>query len=79
MQHAWAEEQCIKNFRRKTWKRQLGEPKHKWEDNIKMFLRETEGDVEWIYVDQDRDQCRTLVYIVTDHKILRSCAEVEWI
>jgi hypothetical protein len=38
-------------------KRPLGRHKRKWEDNIKMDLRETvlEG-VDWIHLAQDRDQ-----------------------
>jgi hypothetical protein len=37
-------------------KRPLGRPRHKWEDNIKIDLKEIgwEG-VDWIYVAQDRD------------------------
>jgi hypothetical protein len=31
-----------------------------------MYLREIEGDVEWINVVQDRDQWRALVYTVMD-------------
>jgi hypothetical protein len=43
-------------------KRPLGRPRHKWEDDIKMDLRETEWDVmEWIDLAQDRDQLRALV------------------
>jgi hypothetical protein len=29
---------------RPDWKRPLGRPRHRWEDNIKMDLRETEID-----------------------------------
>jgi hypothetical protein len=36
-------------------KRPLGRARHKWEDNIKMDLREIEIDgVNWIRLDQDR-------------------------
>jgi hypothetical protein len=37
-------------------KRQLGRPRHRWEDNIKMDLREIwwEG-VDWMYLVQNRD------------------------
>jgi hypothetical protein len=37
--------------------RPLGRPRHRWEDDIKMDLREMgwEG-VDWIHLDQDRDQ-----------------------
>jgi hypothetical protein len=38
-------------------KRPLGRPKHRWEDNITMDLREIgwEG-VDWMHLAQDRDQ-----------------------
>jgi hypothetical protein len=36
-------------------KRPLGRPRCKWEDNIKMDLREIKIDgVKWIHLDQDR-------------------------
>jgi hypothetical protein len=35
----------------------LGRPRHKWEDGIRMDLRETSlGGVDWIRVAQDRDR-----------------------
>jgi hypothetical protein len=38
-------------------KRPLGRPRRRWEDNIKMDLREIEwGDMDWIALAQDRDQ-----------------------
>jgi hypothetical protein len=40
---------------RPKWKRPLGSPRHRWEDNIKMDLREVEIDGEnWIRLAQDR-------------------------
>jgi hypothetical protein len=45
--------------------RPLGRPRCRWEDNIKMDLREIGfGDVDWIHVDWDRDMWRTLVNTV---------------
>jgi hypothetical protein len=43
-------------------KRPLGRPRHRWVDNIKMYLREI-GSVgmDWIDVALDRDQWSTLV------------------
>jgi hypothetical protein len=36
--------------------------KRRWEDNIKMDLRETDWDgMNWIHLAQDRDQRRALV------------------
>jgi hypothetical protein len=38
-------------------KRQLGRPRRRWEDNIKMYLRETGIDgANWIRLVQDRVQ-----------------------
>jgi hypothetical protein len=38
-------------------RRPLGRPRHRWEDNIKMDLREIGfGDVDWINLVQDRDR-----------------------
>jgi hypothetical protein len=46
-------------------RRPLGSPRHRWEDNIKMYLREIGfGDVDWIHWAQDRDRWRALVNTV---------------
>jgi hypothetical protein len=43
-------------------RRPLGKPWRRWEDNIKMDLREIGfGDVDWIHCAQDRDRRRALV------------------
>jgi hypothetical protein len=43
-------------------RRPLGRPRRRWEDNIKIDLREIGfGDVDWIHVAQDRDRWRALV------------------
>ena len=43
-------------------KRQLGRPRRRWEDNIKMDLQEVRcGGMDWIELAQDRDRWRTLV------------------
>jgi len=37
--------------------RQLGRPKHSWEDNVKMDLKEVgHEDVDWTQLAQDTDQ-----------------------
>ena len=37
-------------------KRLLGRPRHRWEDNIKMYLKEVGYDAaDWIDLAQDRD------------------------
>jgi hypothetical protein len=42
---------------RPEWKRPLGRPRHRWEDNIKMGLREIGIDgANWIQLAQDRVQ-----------------------
>jgi hypothetical protein len=43
-------------------KRPLGRPRHRWEDGIRMDLREIGwGSVEWIHLAQDRDWWQALV------------------
>jgi hypothetical protein len=45
--------------------RLLGRPRHRWEDNIKVDLREKGwGVMEWIHLAQDRDQWGALVNTV---------------
>jgi hypothetical protein len=45
--------------------RPLGRSRRRWEDNIKMDLREVGfGDVDWIHLAQDRDGWRALVNTV---------------
>jgi hypothetical protein len=46
-------------------KRPLGIPGHRWEDNVKMNLREIGwGNMDWIDLAQDRDPWRALVNTV---------------
>jgi hypothetical protein len=43
----------------------LGRPRHRWENNIKMDLREVGcGSMDWIELAQDRDRWRTLLNAV---------------
>jgi hypothetical protein len=42
-------------------RRPLGRPRHIWEDNIKMDLREGFGDLDWIHLAQDKDRWQALV------------------
>jgi hypothetical protein len=47
-------------------KRPLGRPRHRWEDNIKMDLRETGIDgANWIWLAQYRVQWQAFVNTVT--------------
>ena len=46
-------------------KRPLGRPRRRWEDNIKMDLKEVGcGGLDWIELAQDRDSWRALVNAV---------------
>jgi hypothetical protein len=51
-------------------RRPLGRPRRRWEDNIKMDLREIGfGDVDWINWVQDRDRWRALVNTVMNLRV----------
>jgi hypothetical protein len=51
-------------------RRPLGRTRRRWEDNIKMDLREIEfGDVDWIQWAQDRDRWRALVNTVMSLRV----------
>ena len=46
-------------------KTQLGRPRHRWEENIKMDLQEVQcGYMDWMEVAQDRDSWQRLVNVV---------------
>jgi hypothetical protein len=51
-------------------KRPLGRPRRRWEDNIKIDLKETWIDgANWIRLDQDRFRWRAFVNIVTNLQV----------
>jgi hypothetical protein len=51
-------------------KRPLGGPRRRWEDNIKMDLREIEWNaMDWIDLAQDMDQWRALVNTVMSLRV----------
>ena len=51
-------------------KRSLGRPRRRWEDNIKMDLREVGCDPrDWIALAEDRDQWRAYVRAVTNLRV----------
>jgi len=49
-------------------KRPLGRPRRRWEDNIKMDLREVRGGGDWTELAQDRDRWRALVNTVMNFR-----------
>ena len=51
-------------------KRPLGRPRHRWEDNIKMDLREVGCDLgEWLDLAEDRGQWRAYVRAVMNLRV----------
>jgi hypothetical protein len=51
-------------------RRPLGKPRRRWEDNIKMDLREVGwGSMDWINLAQDRDRWRALVNVVMNLRV----------
>jgi hypothetical protein len=51
-------------------KRPLGRPRRRWEDIIRMDLREIGwGGLDWIDLAQDRDQWRALVITVMNLRV----------
>jgi hypothetical protein len=51
-------------------RRPLGRPRCRWEDNIKMGLREVGwGDMDWINLAEDRGRWRALVYTVMNLRV----------
>jgi hypothetical protein len=51
-------------------RRPLGRPRRRWEDNIKMDLREIGfEDVDWIHLAQDRDRRRAHVNTVMNLRV----------
>jgi hypothetical protein len=52
-------------------KRPLGRPRHRWEDGIRMVLRETGlGGMDWIRLAQDRDWWQAVVNAVMNLWVL---------
>jgi uncharacterized protein YebE (UPF0316 family) len=53
-------------------KRLLGRPRHRWEVDIRMDLREIGwGSVDWIQLARDRDRWRALVNTVMNLRFWR--------
>jgi hypothetical protein len=48
----------------------VGRPRHRWEDNIRMDLKEVGcGGMDWIGLAQDRDRWRILVNVVMNLRV----------
>jgi len=57
----------VQSFGGKPEGKPLGRPRRRWEDNIKMGLKEVGcGGMDWIELAQDRDRLRALVNAVTN-------------
>ena len=50
-------------------KRQLGRPRFRWKDNIKMNLQEVGWGMDWIDLNQNRDRWRALVNAVMNLRV----------
>jgi hypothetical protein len=58
-------------------KRPLGEPRRRWEDNIKMDLQKVGcGGMDWIELAQERDKWRTLVNAVMNLRVLKNAGNL---
>jgi hypothetical protein len=52
-------------------KRPLGIPRHRWEDNIRMDLKDIGlGSVDWIRLAQDRGRWRAVLSAVMNLRVL---------
>jgi hypothetical protein len=52
-------------------KRPLGRPRRRWEDGIRMYLREIGlGGVDWIRLSQDRNRWRAVVSAVMNLRVI---------
>jgi hypothetical protein len=66
------EEECVQGFDGKaTRKEPLGRARHRWEDGMRMVLKEIGcGSVDWIQLAQDRDRWRAVVNTVMNLRVL---------
>ena len=53
-----------------TGKRPLEKPRHRWEDNIRMYLKEISVNTKnWVDSAKDRDQWRFFGNVALNHRI----------
>jgi hypothetical protein len=72
MWHAWGRgKRCLQGFGWEARRQEpLGRPRRRWEDNIKMDLREIGIDgANWIRLAQDRDQWWAFVNTVMNLRV----------
>jgi hypothetical protein len=51
-------------------RRKLQRTRRRWVDNIKIYLRDVGwGGLDWMYLAQDRDRWRAVVYTVMNLKV----------
>jgi hypothetical protein len=68
MWYAWGRGEVLVG--RPEGKRPLGRPRHRWEDNVKIYLRKIGIDgANWIRLAQDRVQWRAFVNTVINLRI----------
>ena len=64
------EERCAQGSSGETWgKEPLGRPRRRWEDNIKMDLREVGEGGASMELAQDRERWRALVNMVMNFRV----------
>jgi hypothetical protein len=69
--HGRGEKVCKVLVGKPEGKRPLGRPRRRWEDGIRMYLREIGlGGVDWIRLSQDRDRWRAVVSAVMKLRVL---------
>jgi hypothetical protein len=78
MWHAWERKVYKVSVGKPEGKRLLGRARRRWEDRIRMDLREIGlGCVDWIRLSQDRDRWRAVVSAVMNLRALAPRSEFE--